>query len=135
MSSFTNLGDLIRRDRDLGKVAIVDLAEGERRVTFAELDAQAMAVARALSAQGYARGDRIAILSANRSEFIAAYYGIMRAGFVAVPVNFRFPAATIDFILRDAGARLVFCDRPRRSQCPADVPAVCFGAEGAEGFD
>jgi long-chain acyl-CoA synthetase len=134
MSSFTNLGDLIRRDRDLGKMVIIDLAEGERRVTFAELDAQAMAIARALSAQGYARGDRIAILSANRSEFIAAYYGIMRAGFVAVPVNFRFPAATIDFILRDAGARLVFCDRPRRAACPPDLPVVEFGAGGPDGF-
>jgi len=134
MSSFTNLGDLIRRDRDLDKVAIVDLAEGERRVTFAELDAQAMAVARALSARGYARGDRIAILSANRSEFIAAYCGIMRAGFVAVPVNFRFPAATIDFILRDAGARLVFCDTPRRAACPPDLPVVEFGADSPDGF-
>src|SRR5712691_2579789 len=119
MSTFTNLGDLVRRDRDQDKLAIIDLgAEVERRFTYADLDAMARGVARALSARGFARGDRIAILSANRTEFIAAYYGIMRAGFVAVPVNFRFPRATIDFILRDAGARLVFCDSARRAQCP-----------------
>ena len=136
MAAFTNLGDLIRRDCDQGKVAIVDLADGERPVTFAELDRQANAVARAVAARGFARGDRIAIVSANRSEFIAAYYGIMRAGFVAVPVNFGFPAATIDFILRDAGARLVFCDPPRRALCPPGLPVVEFGASGssAEGF-
>jgi long-chain acyl-CoA synthetase len=136
MSSFTNLGDLVRRDRDQAKLAIIDLGgEGERRFTFADLDAMARGVARALSARGLARGDRIGILSANRTEFIAAYYGIMRAGFVAVPVNYRFPAATVDFILRDAGARLVFCDPARRAQSPAGIPAVCFGTDGAESFD
>ena len=135
-SHFTNLGDLIRRDRDPDKLAIIDLGgEAERRFTYADLDAMARGVARALTARGFARGDRIAILSANRTEFIAAYYGIMRAGLVAVPVNYRFPAATIDFILRDAGARLVFCDQARRPQIPSDLPAICFGADGPESFD
>jgi long-chain acyl-CoA synthetase len=136
MSSFTNLGDLIDRGRNPEKLAIIDLGgEGERSFTYAQLDAMARGVARALTARGFARGDRIGILSANRTEFIAAYYGIMRAGFVAVPVNFRFPAATIAFILRDAGAKLVFCDAARRAQCPAGVPVVAFGAVGAEAFE
>jgi long-chain acyl-CoA synthetase len=134
VASFTNLGDLIRHDRDPAKVAIIDLAEGERHVTFAELDAEANAVARALTARGLelglARGDRVAILSANRTEFVAAVFGIMRAGFVAVPVNYRFPDTTVAFILRDAGARLVFCDPARRAACPPGVPAVSFSAGG-----
>jgi acyl-CoA synthetase (AMP-forming)/AMP-acid ligase II len=133
---FANLGDLIRRDRDQRQLALIDLGgEGERSFTFADLDGMARGVARALSARGFSRGDRIAILSANRTEFIAAYYGIMRSGLVAVPVNYRFPAATIDFIVRDAGARLVFCDRVRRAQCPPGLPVVCFGGDGAESFD
>ena len=94
----------------------------------------AMAVARGLRARGFARGDRIAILSVNRSEYLAAYYGIMRAGLVAVPVNYRFPAATIAFILRDCGAKLVFCDPAHRAQCPPGLPVVSFGSEGEEGF-
>src|SRR5260370_780213 len=116
---FTNLGDLVRRDRDQSRLAIIDLGgDGERCFTYADLDGMARGVARALSARGYARGDRIAILSANRTEFISAYYGIMRAGFVAVPVNYRFPGETIDFIARDAGARLVVCDPARRAPLP-----------------
>lgn len=137
MSAFTNLGDLIGRDRDLSKVAVVDLGgeEAPREFTFHELDAMTMGVARALTKRGFARGDRVAILSANRTEYLAAYYGIMRAGFVAVPVNYRFPKATIHSICANAGAELVFCDRASRDNCPDGLPAVVFGDDGDRGFD
>jgi acyl-CoA synthetase (AMP-forming)/AMP-acid ligase II len=137
MKRFTNLGDLIRRDENLDKVAIIDV-DGEqppRECSFAQLGTMANGVARALTAYGFGRGDRMAILSANRAEYLAAYYGTLRAGLVAVPVNFKFPRATIEFIMRDAGARLVFCDRERRADCPSDLPVICFGGEGAESFD
>jgi acyl-CoA synthetase (AMP-forming)/AMP-acid ligase II len=126
---FKNLGDLIVRDRDLSKTAIVDLG-GEtppREFTFAEIDATANGVARALGKRGLHRGDRVALLSLNRAEYLAAYYGIMRAGLVAVPVNFKFPRETIHFILRDAGAKLVFCDAARAADCPPGIPSVTFG--------
>jgi acyl-CoA synthetase (AMP-forming)/AMP-acid ligase II len=137
MTSFTNLGDLIRRDRDPERIALIDLGgeQAPREFSYRRLDAMANGVARALAACGLARGERVAILSANRAEFLAAYFGILRAGLVAVPVNFKFPPATIGFILRDAGAKLVFCDPPRRENCPAHVPVVCFGGDGAESFD
>jgi long-chain acyl-CoA synthetase len=136
MAAFTNLGDLIRRDRDQTKVAVIDLG-GEtspREYTYARLDEMARGVARALLARGLKRGDRVAILSANRAEYLAAYFGIMRAGLVAVPVNFKFPKPTIDFILRDSGSKLVFCDPHRRDQCPADLPAVNFDGGEFERF-
>ena len=137
MPAFTNLGDLIVRDRDLTKTAVVDLGgeEAPREFIYAELDAMADGVARALSKRGLVRGNRIAILSANRVEFLAAYFGIMRAGLVAVPVNFKFPQEAIHFIIRDAGAKLVFCDSQRREDCPPELPAIVFGAEGDDGFD
>ena len=92
-------------------------------------------VARALAKRGLKRGERVAILSANRAEYLAAYYGIMRASFVAVTVNFKFPRQTIHFILQDSGAKLVFCDQARRPDCPPNLPVVCFGSDGAESFD
>src|ERR1700761_3829654 len=131
MSSFQNLGDLMRRGRDLNKVAIIDLGgeQSPRQFSFAQLDAMANGVARALGKRGLRRGDRVAILSANRTEYLAAYYGIMRAGLVAVPVNFKFPRETIAFIIADAGAKLVFCDAARAPDCPHDIDRVTFGAE------
>ena len=70
MAQFRNLGDLIVRDRDLSKVAIIDLGGEETpcEYTYAELDAMCMGVARALSKRGLKRGDRIAILSMNRTS-------------------------------------------------------------------
>src|SRR5262249_31232537 len=137
MASFTNLGDLIRRDRDGTKTAIIDLG-GEaapREFSYRQIDAMGNGVARALGRRGFVRGDRIAILSANRTEFLAAYYGIMRAGLVAVPVNFKFPRSTIHFILADAGAKLAFCDGPRRADVPAHIPSVGFDDDGPDGFE
>lgn len=132
MPHFTNLGDLVRRDRDLDKVAIVDLGgEVAREISYGELDAMANGVARALCRRGLTRGDRVAVLSANCAEYLAAYYGIMRAGLVAVPISFKFPRSTIHFILRDAGAKLIFCDAPRAADCPPDIPAVHFGDDPA----
>jgi long-chain acyl-CoA synthetase len=138
MARWQNLGDLIPRDRDLTKVAIIDLGgEGgrERDFSFGDIDAIANGVARGLLARGLDRSDRVAILSANRAEYLAAYYGIMRAGLVAVPINFKFPRQTIQFILRDCGARLVFCDSTRGADCAGELPRVCFGLEGASGFE
>src|SRR5258708_7005861 len=95
---------------------------------------QANAVARALTARGLTRGDRVAILSTNRFEYLTTVHGIMRAGFVAVPVNFKFPPATIDYIVHDSGAKLVFCDALRLDSAPKDLPRICFDS-GSGGSD
>ncbi|MGC1562762.1 MAG: class I adenylate-forming enzyme family protein [Bradyrhizobium sp.] len=129
--SFSNLGALTSTDHDLNKVAIIDLAAGkERRFSYRDFEGQANAVARSLSARGLMRGERVAILSANRFEYLTSLHGVMRAGFVAVPVNFKFPAATIDYIVRDSGAKLLLCDAQRFDSAPKDLPRIRF--DGSE---
>jgi acyl-CoA synthetase (AMP-forming)/AMP-acid ligase II len=137
MAQFENLGDLIQRESDPDKIAIIDLG-GEnppREFSYGRLDELARGVARALLARGFVRGDRVAILSANRAEYIATLFGIMRAGLIAVPVNFKFPRATIDFIIADSGARLVFCDPERCPDAPQFLPLVEFGGRDGNAFD
>ena len=76
-----NLGDLFDLENDADRVLLIDCRDpaAPREWTGAELDAQANAVARGLLKRGYEPGERIAILSANRAEFLTAYFGIMRA--------------------------------------------------------
>jgi acyl-CoA synthetase (AMP-forming)/AMP-acid ligase II len=131
MMASGNLGDLVARERDPAALAMIDLVEPgrPRRLSHGEIDAEAMAVARGLQAQGFRRGQRIAILSANRAEFIAAYFGTMRAGLVSVPVSYRFPRETVRYILEDSGVSMVFADPERVADCPEGLPVVAFGPD------
>ncbi len=136
MATFENLGALIGAGHDRNKVAIIDLsAATPREFRYGKLDAMADGVARALLKRGLGRGDRAAILSANRAEYLAAVFGIMRAGLIAVPVNFKFTRETIHFIVKDAGGDFIFCDEARRADCPPGIPAVTFGDEFEQFID
>ena len=108
----TNLGDLLPREAPDHPI-FIDLRDpaGPRSWTTGEFDRAANAVARGLLRRGFRRGDRIAILSENRAEYLIAYFGTMRAGLVSAPVNFKLPKETVAYIFQDAGLTAAFSDR------------------------
>lgn len=132
-----NLGLLLADHAASDRPALIDLREPKqpRPVSFRELDAACNAVARGLKRAGLEAGDRIGILSLNRAEFVATLLGAMRAGVVPVPVNVKLPADAVAYILRDAGARLVFAEATARRILPPGVGVVEYGGRGAGGYE
>jgi acyl-CoA synthetase (AMP-forming)/AMP-acid ligase II len=136
MHDFVNLGDLRDPSTPEARPALIDCRDWEnpRTLSHGDIDRQVDACARALVGRGLVRGDRVAIFSLNRAEQLIAYFAIMRAGFVAVPANIKFPRETIGFILDDAQVKLAFCDEMSRPLLAADMPVIDFDALGGDGF-
>jgi long-chain acyl-CoA synthetase len=72
-----------------------------------DLDARANRVANALVDLGVDPGDRVAMYVANSLQFPETFFGIVRAGAVAVPLNHRMDKGRLEYILDDAGAEVL----------------------------
>lgn len=99
----------------------------EATVTYGEMDAEADRVAAGLRALGIAPGDRVAIAMGNIPHFCYSYFGILRAGACAVPVNPTLTARELGRILSDSGARVVLAAPPAEepvAEAAASAPTV-----------
>ncbi len=132
-----NLGALF--DPDLGgdNLALIDCLDWDapRHYSHREIDDAANACARGLLGRGLVAGDAVAIMSANRAAFLIAFLGILRAGMAAVTINYKFPAALVDYVLEDSSSKYMFCDGPRRANFSAELPVTDFDGRGAEAFE
>ncbi len=78
-------------------------------MTWREFDEKANRFANFLLSRGYKKGDKIAILLMNCLEWLPIYFGVLKAGCMAVPLNFRYTADEIRYCLDLADAEaLVF---------------------------
>ncbi|MCF8067266.1 MAG: AMP-binding protein [Desulfobacterales bacterium] len=103
---------LARNARMYGdETALIEREPSKNRrveITWQAFDDQANMVAQALVSRGIKKGDRIVHLMMNCIEWLPVYFGILRTGAWAVPLNFRFVAETINRCVETAEARVIF---------------------------
>jgi fatty-acyl-CoA synthase len=105
-------GDLLGERARLtpGKTALVTVPQGDR-YTYANLDTRARRVASYwLHTCGFAPGDRVAVLSHNRVEFLDLFFASGKSGIVLVPLGTRLTSHEMAYIVRDAGVRAFVYD-------------------------
>jgi long-chain acyl-CoA synthetase len=144
VATVANVADLVCRAAAAapGKAALL---YREQQLSWGDLDAAVDRAAGGLRRLGLDRGDRVALVTGNIPEFVVAYFGALRAGLVAVPVN---PASTRDelrHVIGESGAVAAVCGRGPADGVLAVVPEtglehvivadVAVPPEGARAFD
>ncbi|MFI6219868.1 class I adenylate-forming enzyme family protein [Nocardia salmonicida] len=121
------------------KEAVVEI--GGERLSYRQLWDRAARVAGGLRDKGIQPGDRVASLLDAGTEWVVGFLGIVLAGAVAVPVNTRFAAPEIEYVLTDSAASFTFGPKEPLPQgdpycyegaAPTD-PAAIFYTSGTTG--
>ncbi|MEA2432901.1 MAG: long-chain acyl-CoA synthetase [Actinomycetota bacterium] len=93
------------------KTALIVASSGEA-ISYADVNAEANRVAAGLTRAGLTKGDRVAIGMHNVPHFAYAYFGILRAGGVVVPLNIMLTPTELARILKDSGAKALLAAPP-----------------------
>jgi len=105
---------------------------GDLRFSYAQFADRVARLAGALRQMGVKAGDRVAFLSLNCHRLLEAYYGVLEAGAVLLPLNVRLLPAELAYIVNDAGAKILFVQQEFlgsvgafRDQVPS-IQSVCL---------
>ena len=89
---------------------LIEAAEGQRyrrEMTWRDFDVRANRFANLLLSRGVKRGDKVAILLMNCLEWLPVYFGVLKAGAIVVPMNYRYASDEIKYCLDLADARML----------------------------
>ncbi len=118
----------------------IALVVGQRQMTYSDLDALMHRVAGALHQHGVRAGEAIAICASSSIEYAAVFLGALRAGVVVAPMAPSSTAQSLDRMVADAQARVVFTDESCAALVeealkgrPLPVPCVSLEGSGAGG--
>ena len=84
---------------------------GDRRFSYVELAERSSRLAGALRNAGVKAGDRVAFLSLNCHRLLEAYFGVLEAGAVLLPLNIRLAPHELAHILNDAEVKVLFLEQ------------------------
>jgi long-chain acyl-CoA synthetase len=108
-------------------------------VSYAELETLSAAAAAGLRARGVSAGDRVALMLPNGTDFVAAFFAVLRLGAVAVPLNVLLAPPEVEARLAVAGAALLVTEAPAAGGAvepvarALDDPAVILFTSGTSG--
>jgi long-chain acyl-CoA synthetase len=130
-----NLAVMLRESarRAPAKTAVI---LGDATLSYAQLDQLSDRLAASLAAAGLAPGDRVGLQLPNIPQFVIAYFGILKAGGVVVPMNVLLKAPEIAFQLENSGARTLitfggFADEAAKAAETAAVTSLYVVGETA----
>ena len=89
---------------------LIEAAEGQRyrrEMTWRDFDVRANRFANLLLSRGVKRGDKVALLLMNCLEWLPVYFGVLKAGAIVVPMNYRYASDEIKYCLDLADARML----------------------------
>ena len=115
-------------------------ASYRREITWSVFDEKANRVANMLLGRGIRKGQKVAVLLMNCLEWLPIYFGILKTGAIAVPLNFRYTSAEIDYCLKLADADVLFFGPEFISRMEPIVPKISrqmllfFVGEGCPSF-
>ncbi len=128
----TTVGSLFREQARLGPSRPA-LEEAGRVWTYAQLNERVNRLVHAMAARGLARGDRVAVLSENRSEYVEVMLASAKLGVLVACQNWRLADSEMQYCLALADPKLVFCSErltPVLARIDHGVPSsVVFGDE------
>ncbi len=106
------------------------MVDGTTRITFGEFLERIQQAAARLAAAGVERGDRVALVAGNCSEFPVAVYAAYHLGAIIVPVNFRLAAGEVAYILGDCAPTVVVADAERMPNVRTAVADLAAADDG-----
>ncbi|WYW13956.1 amino acid adenylation domain-containing protein [Amycolatopsis coloradensis] len=120
--------DLFARQvgRAPGSVAVAD---GDRLLTYRELDELAGRLSGRLVARG---ARRVAVMLDRSADLLVALLAVWKAGAAYVPVDASYPAARVAFMVADSGASLMLCSAATRDSVPDGIEAIVVTDEAGD---
>ena len=115
----------------------IALSGMEMEISFKQVKEKSEQAAACFQARGITKGDAVALMSQNTFDFVFSFFGILKAGGVAVPVNHKLTAGEVDYILEDSGSVLFLFDgslRPVAKSLTAGISRMAMDTR-ADGFD
>ncbi|RSM88016.1 non-ribosomal peptide synthetase [Kibdelosporangium aridum] len=122
--------DLFARHVDRTPDAVA-VADGDRVLTYRELDELSGRLSGRLISRGVRGGDRVAVMMDRSADLVVALLGVWKSGAAYVPVDAAYPAPRVAFMVADSAVSLTVCSAATRDGVPEGIESIVITDEDA----